>query len=128
MIGAASVSIIVLALVATTGLVVRRWLRVPARRYEGRSSVADAYDAWTGDGFLEHYWGEHLHAGHYGNPSVAKDFVAAKFDYVDELIRFSLAPAPALVDRLETRTSAAGKVTFLDVGSGIGGSARHIAR
>jgi MPBQ/MSBQ methyltransferase len=36
----------------------------PSRTYED-GSVAREYDAWTQDGILEYYWGEHIHLGYY---------------------------------------------------------------
>ena len=36
----------------------------PSRKYED-GSVAREYDAWTQDGILEYYWGEHIHLGYY---------------------------------------------------------------
>src|SRR5215204_3567309 len=81
---------------------VRSRLRVPIRRYEGPQSVSSVYDTWTTDHILESYWGEHLHAGHYGNPPIKKDFIAAKVDFIDEMIRWGIAvPAPEIMARLE---------------------------
>lgn len=34
-----------------------------SRKYDG--NVGDEYDAWTQEGILEHYWGEHIHLGYY---------------------------------------------------------------
>lgn len=46
------------------GLAVARVLDTPSRRYNReRNTVAKEYDAWTQDGVLEHYWGEHIHLG-----------------------------------------------------------------
>ncbi len=35
------------------------------RKYEG--NVGEEYDAWTQEGILEHYWGEHIHLGYYSD-------------------------------------------------------------
>ena len=89
---------------------------VTARRYQSGTSVANAYDEWTQDGILEFYWGEHIHLGHYGSPPVAKDFLAAKADFVHEMVKWGgLESLPA-------------GTTVLDVGCGIGGSSRILAR
>lgn len=69
------------------------------------------------EGILEYYWGEHIHLGHYSAAERAagykeKDFKRAKIDFVDEMLRWSGARAPARV---------------LDVGCGIGGTSRHLA-
>ena len=91
------------------------WLAT-ARRYESSRSVISSYDNWTEDGILEFYWGEHIHLGHYGSPPRRKDFLGAKEDFVHEMVRWGG------LDHLPART------TVLDVGCGIGGSARVLAR
>jgi MPBQ/MSBQ methyltransferase len=102
--------------VAATGSAL--WLR-RKRRYTDSSSVAAAYDRWTEDQLLERLWGEHIHLGHYGDPPAAPgavDFRQAKVAFVHELVRwsgFDQLPRGARV---------------LDVGCGIGGSARVLAR
>lgn len=87
-----------------------------ARTYTSSSSVATSYDEWTQDGILEFYWGEHIHLGHYGNPPRRKDFLAAKADFVHEMVRWGG------LDQLPAGTKV------LDVGCGIGGSSRILAR
>ena len=87
-----------------------------ARKYQSSDSVANAYDAWTEDGILEFYWGEHIHLGHYGAPARRKDFRAAKADFVLEMARWGGI------------TNLAPGTTLLDVGCGIGGSSRILAR
>ncbi|QPN62869.1 methyltransferase domain-containing protein [Synechococcus sp. CBW1004] len=91
------------------------WLR-RNRRYQDSASVADAYDRWTQDRLLERLWGEHVHLGHYGDPPHRRDFRAAKEEFVHELVRWSG------LDQLPPGS------TVLDVGCGIGGSARILAR
>ncbi|MEO0946743.1 MAG: methyltransferase domain-containing protein [Cyanobacteria bacterium J06641_5] len=87
-----------------------------ARKYQSSDSVANAYDAWTEDGILEFYWGEHIHLGHYGTPTRRKDFRVAKADFVREMAQWG-----------NIATLAPG-TTLLDVGCGIGGSSRILAR
>ena len=87
-----------------------------ARRYQSSSSVVNSYDHWTEDGILEFYWGEHIHLGHYGSPPQRKDFLKAKEDFVHEMVSWGR------LDRLPRGT------TVLDVGCGIGGSSRILAR
>jgi len=91
------------------------WLS-SARRYRGSQSVAAAYDRWTQDALLERLWGDHVHLGHYGDPPGPRDFRQAKVDFVHELVRWSG------LDQLPSGS------TVLDVGCGIGGSARILAR
>ena len=87
-----------------------------ARRYQSADSVAQSYDEWTEDGILEFYWGEHIHLGHYGSPPRRKDFRQSKHDFVHEMVHWGgLDPLPA-------------GTTVLDVGCGIGGSSRILAR
>jgi len=87
-----------------------------ARKYRSSDSVADAYDAWTEDGLVEFYWGEHIHLGHYGSPPRRKDFREAKADFVREMARWGG------LDALPEGT------TLIDVGCGIGGSSRILAQ
>lgn len=91
------------------------WQR-QGRRYRDGASVAEAYDRWTEDALLERLWGEHVHLGHYGSPPRARDFRQAKADFVHELVRWSG------LDHLPAGSR------LLDVGCGIGGSARILAR
>lgn len=86
------------------------------RSYESGDSVANSYDEWTEDGILEFYWGEHIHLGHYGSPPKSKEFIAAKYDFVHEMVRWGG------LDKLPSKT------TLLDVGCGIGGSSRILAK
>lgn len=60
------------AAMAVGGLVVAaaaaKWvLDTPSRTYTGKETVGKEYDAWTDDGVLEHYWGEHIHLGYYSD-------------------------------------------------------------
>ncbi|MCC3430506.1 MAG: methyltransferase domain-containing protein [Microcoleus sp. PH2017_04_SCI_O_A] len=89
---------------------------ITARPYQSSDSVANSYDEWTEDGILEFYWGEHIHLGHYGAPPQRKDFLAAKSDFVHEMVRWGG------LDKLPAGT------TVLDVGCGIGGSSRILAQ
>ena len=87
-----------------------------ARPYQTSDSVATSYDEWTEDGILEYYWGEHIHLGHYGSPPQQKDFLVAKSDFVHEMVQWGG------LDKLSPNT------TVLDVGCGIGGSSRILAK
>ncbi len=87
-----------------------------ARPYQSSDSVANSYDQWTEDGILEYYWGEHIHLGHYGSPPQQKDFITAKIDFVHEMVRWGG------LDQFPQGT------TLLDVGCGIGGSSRILAK
>ncbi|MEM0981822.1 MAG: methyltransferase domain-containing protein [Cyanobacteria bacterium P01_H01_bin.58] len=98
---------------SAVGIVV--YLLTP-RRYQSADTVANSYDEWTEDGILEFYWGEHIHLGHYGSPPRSKEFIQAKIDFVHEMVRWGgLNQLPA-------------GTTVLDVGCGIGGSSRILAR
>ena len=98
--------------VGATALLI--WLQRD-RRYHSSDSVASAYDAWTDDRLLERLWGEHVHLGHYGTPPGPVDFRQAKVAFVHELVRWSGLNQLPRGSRV------------LDVGCGIGGSARILA-
>jgi MPBQ/MSBQ methyltransferase len=106
-------AIVLLLLLLLIGVVL--YVRAP-RKYQSADSVANSYDDWTNDGILEFYWGEHIHLGHYGAPPGKKDFLKAKSDFVHEMVRWGG------LDKLPAGT------TVLDVGCGIGGSSRMLAR
>lgn len=101
------------ALLAVIGLAI---YLLTARRYQSSDSVANSYDQWTEDGILEFYWGEHIHLGHYGSPPTRKDFLQAKADFVHEMVKWGG------LDILPRGTK------LLDVGCGIGGSSRILAK
>ena len=89
---------------------------ITPRSFESSETVANSYDEWTQDGILEFYWGEHIHLGHYGSPPRRKDFLKAKSDFVHEMVKWGG------LDKLPAGT------TVLDVGCGIGGSSRILAK
>ncbi|MGD1866937.1 MAG: class I SAM-dependent methyltransferase [Phormidesmis sp.] len=102
-----------LLILPVAGIVI--YLLTP-RRYNSSDSVANSYDEWTQDGILEFYWGEHIHLGHYGSPPRQTDFRQAKFDFVHEMVKWGG------LDQCAPGTSV------LDVGCGIGGSSRVLAK
>ncbi len=102
-------------LLALSAAAIALYLLTP-RRYESGESVANSYDEWTEDGILEFYWGEHIHLGHYGSPPRKTDFLKAKANFVHEMARWGG------IDQLPQGT------TLLDVGCGIGGSSRILAK
>lgn len=79
---------------------------------EGSGRVGRAYDAWTREGVLERYWGEHIHHGYYPQGRPDGDFRQAKVEMIDRLLRWSHVMR---ADRV------------LDLGCGIGGSSRHLS-
>ena len=90
------------------------WLK-KSRKYESIDSVASSYDSWTNDRLLENLWGEHIHLGFYEKPRLKKDFRKAKIDFVHELVSWSG------LNKLPKGSRV------LDVGCGIGGSARILS-
>jgi len=112
--------------VATIAAVVtlRAILDKPSRTYS-KDSVAREYDAWTSDGILEYYWGEHIHLGYYNDEEMKKgylkkDFIEAKYDFVDEMMN--------LGNIQKYVKDSSGDLKMLDVGCGVGGTSRHIAK
>ena len=103
------------AMLSAVLLVIRRLLWKPSRTYNREeNSVGREYDAWATEGILEAYWGEHIHLGYYSEAERArgylkKDFIQAKYDFIDEMMAFGKIGTPR---------------TVLDVGCGIGGTSR----
>jgi MPBQ/MSBQ methyltransferase len=96
------------------------YLDRPSRSYSP-TSVAREYDAWTADGILEYYWGEHIHLGYYTDEELEagykkKDFIQAKYDFIDEMMKFG---------GIDIEADKGAKV--LDVGCGFGGTSRYLA-
>ena len=90
--------------------------RINARKYISSGTVASAYDSWTQDKLLERLWGEHIHLGFY-TPGVGYiDFRKAKVQFVHQLVKWSG------LDKLPKGSR------ILDVGCGIGGSSRILAK
>ncbi len=86
------------------------------RAFNSIENVASSYDQWTNDRLLERLWGEHIHLGFYRKSLFASDFRQAKEDFVHELVKWSGLDSLPKGSRV------------LDVGCGIGGSARILAR
>lgn len=102
--------------VALIFFALKRVFDTPSRAY--KENVGDEYDSWTEDGVLEYYWGEHIHLGYYTEKERQrgyrkKDFKQAKLDFVDQMLKWSGATSPSKV---------------LDVGCGIGGTTRILAK
>lgn len=115
----------------------KKWLETPSRPYvasDSSNSVGSEYDQWTKEGVLEHYWGEHIHMGSYNKMEHQKgyrkndgflvallratfghmeNFKKAKFAFTDEMLEWSGTSSPKRI---------------LDVGCGIGGTSRHLAK
>ena len=102
-----------LALLLITSIII--W-RINSRKYISSSTVASAYDAWTQDKLLERLWGEHIHLGFYPSRNKNIDFRKAKVQFVHELVKWSD------LDKLPKGSR------ILDVGCGIGGSSRILAK
>ena len=90
--------------------------RINARKFISSNTVASAYDSWTQDKLLERLWGEHIHLGYYPLGDKNIDFRKAKVQFVHELVHWSG------LDKLPKGSR------ILDVGCGIGGSSRILAK
>lgn len=98
------------------GYAVKKTFDTPSRTYN--ENVGDEYDSWTEDGILEYYWGEHIHLGYYTKAEreagyTKRDFIEAKYTFIDKMLEWSGCKDPK---------------TILDVGCGIGGTSRHLAK
>ena len=109
---------VVAAVVLAAFAFVMKRLNTPSRIYDREANtVGREYDAWTSEGVLEYYWGEHIHLGWYeegqrkGPFYGGKDFIEAKYDFTEKMLEFSKTDMPAKV---------------LDVGCGIGGTSRCV--
>ena len=91
------------------------WI-INARKYTSSGTVASAYDSWTQDKLLERLWGEHIHLGFYPSGKQNIDFRKAKVQFVHQLVKWSG------LDKLPKGSR------ILDVGCGIGGSSRILAK
>jgi len=113
------------AVVAGTA-VVKLFFDRPSRTYsnatENENTVAEEYDAWTDDGILEYYWGEHIHLGYYSKEEMQrgykkKGFIQAKYDFIDEMMKFG-----------GIQQNSDKPLKGLDVGCGFGGTTRYLAK
>ncbi len=113
------------ALIAAATLAFISWWRktiwTASRTYNKEANtVGNEYDAWTTEGILEYYWGEHIHLGYYTEEERLadyrkKNFIEAKYDFIDKMAEFG---------QIEDVKPAA----VLDVGCGIGGTSRYLAK
>ncbi|EER09791.1 3-demethylubiquinone-9 3-methyltransferase, putative [Perkinsus marinus ATCC 50983] len=117
-------------------------------RYRPNGGVGNEYDKWTNDGLVETYWGEHIHLGAYTTDEAKgwfhrdDGFIEAlvkctcwnqrarttmfkeqKFTFVDDLL--SWGGFDAVVKGMTDKDST---LRILDVGCGIGGSSRIMAK
>ncbi|CAM9308229.1 unnamed protein product [Pylaiella littoralis] len=112
------------AAVAIVGALAIKVLDTPSRPYDAdANTVGNEYDAWTEDGILESYWGEHIHLGYYNEQerkkgAFRKDFIQAKYDFIDEMAKWGGVEAGP-----ETSPKK-----VLDVGCGVGGTSRYLAK
>jgi len=116
-------------IVAAVGAVATWLLNRPSRTFTEAGvggTVGNEYDAWTEEGILEYYWGEHIHLGYYDEDDLkavtnpiksGKVFKDTKFKFVEEMYRWSGAEA----------NSGGAPAKILDVGCGIGGTSRYLA-
>jgi len=115
--------------VAVVGVIAKWLLDRPSRTFTEAGiggSVGNEYDAWTEEGILEYYWGEHIHLGYYDDDDLkaitnpvksGKVFKDTKFKFIEEVYKWSGAEA----------NSGGAPQKVLDVGCGIGGTSRYLA-
>ena len=113
----------VVALVGSFIVWVNKILWTPSRTYEkDKNTVGKEYDAWSSEGILEAYWGEHIHLGYYDDAErkrgyKKKNFIGAKYDFIDKMAEFA-----------NLSFSLDAPIKVLDVGCGIGGTSRYLAK
>jgi hypothetical protein len=71
--------------------------------------------------------GEHMHHGYYPTPEYA-DHQQAQVDMIDNALSWAFGKTPATLDEASGRFVFKKPQTMVDVGCGVGGSSRHIAR
>ncbi|GJQ09791.1 hypothetical protein GpartN1_g1582.t1 [Galdieria partita] len=99
-------------------LVRKRFVRKRPSVIDISPAIATFYD--TRSSLWETLWGEHMHHGYYGEAgNEKKDRIRAQEDMIEELWKF------AELDDLLSKSSV---VRVLDVGCGIGGAARYLAK
>ncbi|KAF4651177.1 hypothetical protein FOL47_000603 [Perkinsus chesapeaki] len=124
-------------------------LQKGSRPYRPNGGVGDEYDKWTNDGLVEAFWGEHIHLGSYTTEesngwfikedSFMESFIKCtfwndrsrktmfkdqKFTFVDELLQWGGFDGAVKA----ANTSGSRPIKILDVGCGIGGSSRIMAK
>jgi tocopherol O-methyltransferase len=101
----------------------KKLLATTYARKDLNSDIAEFYDARS-EAWITCY-GEHMHHGLYFGPAGKKDRpkkgIAAQIETMDELLRLG-----GLIDKNGSPTSA--PQSILDIGCGVGGASRHLAR
>eukprot|EP00924_Labyrinthula_sp_SR-Ha-C_P013407 augustus_masked-scaffold_5-processed-gene-1.15-mRNA-1 protein AED:0.28 eAED:0.28 QI:0/-1/0/1/-1/1/1/0/338 len=115
-----------LGAVALGGLLFKFFKPSTTRVYEDPTSVGKEYDQWAADGVLEKFWGEHIHHGYFGEDGKDKvGSIKAKEILIEKLIEFASFVETA--DKVKNAKKS-GSLKILDIGCGIGGSSRFLAR
>lgn len=108
--------------VAVASLALNRFFKASkTRNYQDKASVGKEYDQWENDGVLEKFWGDHIHHGYFGEDGKDNlESIPAKEILIEKLIEFaSLKESSSAEDK---------KIKLLDIGCGIGGSSRYLAK
>lgn len=71
--GASPLTAALLGGAVLAGYGLKKLYDTPSRSYD--QNVGQEYDAWTEEGVLEYYWGEHIHLGYYTEEASACFFV-----------------------------------------------------
>mmetsp|Transcript_42065 Transcript_42065/g.82754 ORF Transcript_42065/g.82754 Transcript_42065/m.82754 type:complete len:383 (-) Transcript_42065:247-1395(-) len=110
-------------------------IRIPFLERKERSreqlseGIAGFYD--RSSALWEDVWGEHMHHGYYPThmpqPKTLSDHRAAQSDMIDKVLDWSAAPSGTFWDGSQAPKEWA-PTSVVDVGCGIGGSTRHIAK
>ena len=85
-----------------------------------KKGIADFYD--ESSAIWEEVWGEHMHHGYYYTGK-EKDHIKAQSDMIEESLSFA-----GVTESAAGENPNSSRMQILDVGCGIGGSSRHIAK
>eukprot|EP00181_Compsopogon_caeruleus_P000980 CAMPEP_0184681928 /NCGR_PEP_ID=MMETSP0312-20130426/4905_1 /TAXON_ID=31354 /ORGANISM="Compsopogon coeruleus, Strain SAG 36.94" /LENGTH=417 /DNA_ID=CAMNT_0027133065 /DNA_START=843 /DNA_END=2096 /DNA_ORIENTATION=- len=115
------------AVVAVIGVLVAWWRKQQQKKFLStayttlgvQDKIATFYDDRSA--LWEDVWGEHMHHGYYGVDGLEKrkDDVQAQVDMIDTLLSFG---------GLRESSDSGTPQRILDIGCGIGGATRHLAR
>jgi len=102
------------------------------RKFQGSEDVEKFYSEWKWENIGEYYWEDHVHLGYWENPENETWDLATmrknKMKVVEKMLEFGLAGASDALKQRIASASPKQPLQILDLGCGIGGSARWLAQ